>query len=120
MKCIQRRVMDVLLLRVLNCLQLLQKQKDHRLGARNDFLDIRNHSFFASIDWAALDRKDISPPYNPNTVCHFLSRASRVSCCFILIVYDKGFGTLLIYIITALAILLFVTLAPAPGATMCT
>ena len=39
-----------------------------RLGVANDADDIKGHSFFASIDWAALDKKEISPPYNPNTV----------------------------------------------------
>ena len=39
-----------------------------RLGAVNDVRDIKNHAFFAAIDWVALDKKEISPPYNPNTV----------------------------------------------------
>lgn len=39
-----------------------------RLGVVNDARDIKNHPFFAAIDWVALDKKEISPPYNPNTV----------------------------------------------------
>ena len=49
-------------------MQLLQKEMSKRLGVANDADDIKGHSFFASIDWAALDKKEISPPYNPNTV----------------------------------------------------
>jgi len=47
---------------------LLQKEKGKRLGAVNDSVDIKNHPFFASVDWDSLDKKAISPPYNPNTV----------------------------------------------------
>lgn len=54
-------------------LQLLQKEKPKRLGCKNDFQEIRNHSFFASIDWKALDKKKLTPPYNPNTVSIDLS-----------------------------------------------
>ena len=39
-----------------------------RLGVTDDCRDIKCHAFFASIDWVALDRKEIAPPYNPNTV----------------------------------------------------
>ncbi|KAF6020137.1 SGK1 [Bugula neritina] len=46
---------------------LLQKEKGKRLGAVNDSVDIKNHPFFASVDWDSLDKKAISPPYNPNT-----------------------------------------------------
>ena len=48
--------------------QLLQKEKENRLGAKRDFQEIRNHSFFAEINWDDLDAKKINPPYNPNVV----------------------------------------------------
>jgi len=45
---------------------MLQKDKSMRLGVQNDFQDIKNHPFFASINWTHLDEKRIKPPYNPN------------------------------------------------------
>ncbi|KAJ8306134.1 hypothetical protein KUTeg_016679, partial [Tegillarca granosa] len=45
---------------------LLQKDKEQRLGARKDFMDIKIHPFFADINWNDLDNKKIPPPYNPN------------------------------------------------------
>ncbi|KAG1664814.1 Serine/threonine-protein kinase Sgk3 [Nymphon striatum] len=46
---------------------LLQKDKSVRLGSgENDFLDIKLHPFFKSMDWNAVDAKEIEPPFNPN------------------------------------------------------
>ncbi|XP_074642748.1 serine/threonine-protein kinase Sgk1-like [Tubulanus polymorphus] len=45
---------------------LLQKERENRLGAANDFKDIKTHPFFFSINWDDLDAKRIMPPYNPN------------------------------------------------------
>jgi len=45
---------------------LLQKDKNKRLGADNDAEDIKNHAFFKQIDWVALERKEIEPPFKPN------------------------------------------------------
>ncbi|XP_013404642.1 serine/threonine-protein kinase Sgk1 [Lingula anatina] len=45
---------------------LLQKDKSIRLGCRQDFQEIKFHEFFASINWAKLDSRGITPPYNPN------------------------------------------------------
>uniref|UniRef100_G3NRQ9 Serine/threonine-protein kinase Sgk1 n=1 Tax=Gasterosteus aculeatus aculeatus TaxID=481459 RepID=G3NRQ9_GASAC len=45
---------------------LLQKDQHRRLGAIADFLEIKNHAFFSSINWDDLDHKRITPPYNPN------------------------------------------------------
>ncbi len=47
-------------------LQMLQKDKQNRLGVRNDFANIRSHPFFMPINWQLLDEKKIKPPYNPN------------------------------------------------------
>lgn len=49
--------------------QLLQKEKEVRLGAKQDFLEIKSHDFFADINWQDLYDKRITPPYNPNVVC---------------------------------------------------
>ena len=45
---------------------LLQKNPSNRLGTANDFGDLVNHEFFASISWPDLEAKRIKPPYNPN------------------------------------------------------
>lgn len=45
---------------------LLQKDKQHRLGVRRDFIDIRDNAFFGPINWQLLDERKIKPPYNPN------------------------------------------------------
>ncbi|XP_048406343.1 serine/threonine-protein kinase Sgk2 isoform X1 [Stegostoma tigrinum] len=45
---------------------LLQKDQKRRLGAEADFLDIKNHTFFSSINWEDIYHKRITPPYNPN------------------------------------------------------
>lgn len=45
---------------------LLQKEKERRLGAQQDFVEIKTHAFFASINWDDLYHKRIQPPYNPN------------------------------------------------------
>ena len=45
------------------------KDKKKRLGYGDaDFEDVKAHSFFQSIDWSALLRKDVKPPYVPNVV----------------------------------------------------
>lgn len=47
--------------------QLLERDPSQRLGAGpNDFADIRAHAFFARLDWDALYRKEVDPPYKPN------------------------------------------------------
>ncbi|XP_064406113.1 uncharacterized protein LOC135351103 isoform X2 [Halichondria panicea] len=43
---------------------LLQKDKNHRLGENGDHNDIKVHSFFKSINWDALFRKRLKPPFN--------------------------------------------------------
>jgi len=49
-------------------LQLLQKEKEQRLGAKKDFSEVKAHNFFSDINWTDLDAKKIDPPYNPNVV----------------------------------------------------
>lgn len=49
-------------------LQLLEKNRDSRLGTRTDFAEIKQHMFFASINWKQLDLKAIKPPFVPNLV----------------------------------------------------
>lgn len=45
--------------------KLLQKDCQKRLGADNDFQDIKEHPFFASIDFEKLLRKEIRAPFIP-------------------------------------------------------
>ncbi|XP_037748427.1 serine/threonine-protein kinase Sgk3 isoform X4 [Chelonia mydas] len=48
--------------------ELLEKDRQNRLGAREDFLEIQRHPFFESLSWADLLQKKIPPPFNPNVV----------------------------------------------------
>ncbi|TNN88909.1 Serine/threonine-protein kinase Sgk3 [Liparis tanakae] len=45
---------------------LLEKDGTHRLGSRDDFHEIKAHSFFSSINWDDLEQKKIPPPFTPN------------------------------------------------------
>uniref|UniRef100_A0ACB8FE14 Serine/threonine-protein kinase Sgk3 n=1 Tax=Sphaerodactylus townsendi TaxID=933632 RepID=A0ACB8FE14_9SAUR len=46
--------------------ELLEKNRQKRLGAKEDFLEIQRHPFFESLGWTDLLQKKISPPFNPN------------------------------------------------------
>ncbi|CAK8691669.1 unnamed protein product [Clavelina lepadiformis] len=47
--------------------QLLQKKPEYRLGTGiRDFLDIKEHVFFSTINWDHLTSKKMPTPYNPN------------------------------------------------------
>ncbi|KAI0077858.1 kinase-like protein [Panus rudis PR-1116 ss-1] len=49
---------------------LIDRNPKTRLGCRNGrsqgFADIQNHPWFASLDWEALENKDIQPPFVPD------------------------------------------------------
>ncbi|XP_042319905.1 serine/threonine-protein kinase Sgk2-like [Sceloporus undulatus] len=45
---------------------LLHKDQKKRLGAKTDFLEIKNHVFFSPINWDDLYNKKIAPPFDPN------------------------------------------------------
>ncbi|XP_038253957.1 serine/threonine-protein kinase Sgk1 isoform X1 [Dermochelys coriacea] len=45
---------------------LLQKDRTKRVGAKEDFMEIKNHIFFSPINWDDLINKKITPPFNPN------------------------------------------------------
>ncbi|EIW82260.1 Pkinase-domain-containing protein [Coniophora puteana RWD-64-598 SS2] len=44
---------------------LLNRNPKHRLGARNDAAELKEHPFFAAIDWSALLLKQVTPPFKP-------------------------------------------------------
>ncbi|EPQ59394.1 serine/threonine protein kinase [Gloeophyllum trabeum ATCC 11539] len=44
---------------------LLNRNPKHRLGAQRDAAELKEHPFFASIDWDALARKQVTPPFKP-------------------------------------------------------
>ena len=46
-------------------LQLLNRNPKHRLGAQRDAAELKEHAFFKTIDWAALSRKQVTPPFKP-------------------------------------------------------
>uniref|UniRef100_A0A672HCW3 Serine/threonine-protein kinase Sgk1-like n=1 Tax=Salarias fasciatus TaxID=181472 RepID=A0A672HCW3_SALFA len=45
---------------------LLQKERGARLGAKDDFLELKYHSFFSPINWDDLMSKKITPPFVPS------------------------------------------------------
>jgi len=44
---------------------LLNRNPKHRLGAINDAKELKEHAFFADIDWIALTKKLVVPPFKP-------------------------------------------------------
>lgn len=44
---------------------LLNRNPKHRLGATDDAEELKRHPFFADIDWDALTKKLITPPFKP-------------------------------------------------------
>ncbi|KAJ8609501.1 hypothetical protein MRB53_039059 [Persea americana] len=44
---------------------LLNRNPKHRLGSTRDAEELREHPFFADIDWEALVNKKIAPPFKP-------------------------------------------------------
>jgi serine/threonine protein kinase SCH9 len=47
-------------------LGLLALNPNVRLGSRNNTEEIKSHPLFSNIDWDALYRKQVSPPFKPN------------------------------------------------------
>lgn len=47
------------------CIQLLNRNPKHRLGATRDAAELKEHAFFKSIDWDALALRQIPPPFKP-------------------------------------------------------
>uniref|UniRef100_A0A4W6EIP4 Si:ch211-195b13.1 n=1 Tax=Lates calcarifer TaxID=8187 RepID=A0A4W6EIP4_LATCA len=45
---------------------LLQKDRTKRLGVKDDFLELKYHSFFSPINWDDLMAKKITPPFIPS------------------------------------------------------
>ncbi|XP_031151651.1 STKc_SGK domain-containing protein isoform X2 [Sander lucioperca] len=45
---------------------LLQKDRTKRLGVKDDFLELKFHSFFSPINWEDLMAKKIIPPFAPS------------------------------------------------------
>lgn len=44
---------------------LLNRNPLHRLGATDDARELMQHAFFKDIDWTALKKKQVTPPYKP-------------------------------------------------------
>ncbi|KAI0307259.1 serine/threonine protein kinase [Multifurca ochricompacta] len=44
---------------------LLNRNPKHRLGAQRDAAELKEHPFFKTIDWDALSRKQVTPPFKP-------------------------------------------------------
>ncbi|KAK0547819.1 hypothetical protein OC846_003815 [Tilletia horrida] len=46
---------------------LLERDITKRMGCRNGLDDFKTHPWFAGIDWARLETKDITPPFEPDS-----------------------------------------------------
>lgn len=57
-----KRVADIILY---TSSQLLNRNPKHRLGAQRDTAELKEHPFFKSIDWDALGKKQVTPPFKP-------------------------------------------------------
>jgi serine/threonine protein kinase SCH9 len=44
---------------------LLNRNPKHRLGANNDAQELKDHAFFADVDWQGLSKKLVVPPFKP-------------------------------------------------------
>lgn len=44
---------------------LLNRNPKHRLGAQRDAAELKGHPFFKMIDWDALSKKQVTPPFKP-------------------------------------------------------
>ncbi|KAH9966046.1 kinase-like domain-containing protein [Russula dissimulans] len=44
---------------------LLNRNPKHRLGAQRDAAELKEHPFFKTLDWDALARKQVTPPFKP-------------------------------------------------------
>lgn len=51
--------------------QLLAKDKNKRLGYKDDGAEILRHPFFADLDIAKLERKEVDPPFKPDVSADF-------------------------------------------------
>ena len=43
----------------------MNRNPKHRLGAHRDAAELKEHPFFKTIDWEALSRKQVTPPFKP-------------------------------------------------------
>jgi hypothetical protein len=56
--------------------QLLERDPNKRLGYRpggGGFEDIKKHTWFKGINWAALHNKEVIPPFEPDVSYHICS-----------------------------------------------
>lgn len=44
---------------------LLNRNPKHRLGANGDAQELKDHPFFADVDWTVLAKKNVVPPFKP-------------------------------------------------------
>jgi len=45
---------------------LLQRDPDRRLGGHSGGEEVKNHAFFQSLDWVALEERRVKPPFTPS------------------------------------------------------
>ena len=45
---------------------MLNRVPANRLGSKRDAAELKEHAFFKTIDWDALSRKEVAPPFKPD------------------------------------------------------
>lgn len=50
--------------------QLFERDPSRRLGIVGN---VRTQSFFKSVNWSALERREVDPPFKPKVVCSLIS-----------------------------------------------
>lgn len=66
--------------------KLLVRKPEERLGYHNGPEEIMNHEFFSSIDWNALYKREVTPPFRPtikdrNDVSNFDTEFTSMAPC---------------------------------------
>ncbi|KAM0522406.1 hypothetical protein ACHAPE_001996 [Trichoderma viride] len=46
-------------------MRLLEREPDHRLGAKGGASEVKKHPFFAGVDWSKLLQRNYEPPFKP-------------------------------------------------------
>lgn len=61
--------------------QLLTRDVDKRLGSGpKGSENVKKHPFFSTIDWVALEKKQVKPPFKPNV--RTVDDISQIDDCF--------------------------------------
>jgi hypothetical protein len=60
-------------------IQFLNKDREERLGSHGNSRSIQEHPFFQSIDWRAVEERQMEPPQEPEMKEHSTQQPDYVS-----------------------------------------